>query len=99
MGQPDRGDVLARFSGQWRLSMSEGGGCATVTVDRVGGVTADCAAGTTTYTLVGNVDAEGVFTAATSRGTTLTGNLSSPLAGLGNWRRAGSTGTWAASRL
>lgn len=99
------GSALPRFVGLWGVTFagSGNGRCSALSVNTSGGISGSCqtmdslGTVTSTFTVTGSVDVNGVVTAAGSDGSTLSGNLTSPLGGSGTWTRGSATGTWSAS--
>jgi hypothetical protein len=103
LGGPTRvaqGNVLARFTGSWRIQYtgSSSGNCAQLEVTTSGGISGSCtAASSATFNVTGSVNDFGAVTLALSTGGSLTGTLTTPYAGLGNWTDGSLVGTWTAS--
>jgi hypothetical protein len=103
LGGPNRvslGNVLARFTGSWRVQYSGGssGDCAQLMVTASGGIIGNCtAASGASFNVTGSVNELGAVTLALPTGGNLTGTLNTPYSGLGNWVDGSFTGTWTAS--
>lgn len=86
---PGQGLTASRFAGRWNLAWggAKAGHCSPLVVNSQGTLTGACQLDVSPYspsTISGTVDANGVLKASLSSGTTIAGNLTSPLAGTGS---------------
>jgi hypothetical protein len=94
---------VARFAGKWVLNWSGDsfGNCA-ITANVVGVIVGTCTQQTpyvTTGSITGNVDLNGNLNITGEIGSTISGNLTSPISGSGTWKNTTSNGVWVASHL
>jgi hypothetical protein len=95
-----QGNVLARFTGSWRVQYTGGtsGSCAQLAVTTSGGISGSCTAATgASFNVTGSVNELGAVTLALPTGGSLTGTLTTPYEGAGTWVDGSFTGTWTAN--
>jgi hypothetical protein len=94
---------VARFAGKWALTWSgDGFGNCEITTNVVGVIVGTCTQQTpysATVSITGNVDLNGVINIVSGNGSSISGNLTSPIAGSGAWKNTTSSGNWTASHL
>lgn len=93
---------LARFSGNWTLNWSgDSYGYCSINVNIVGAISGNCYQQDpyATSSITGSVNVNGVLNITSGVGSTVSGNLNSPISGSGTWRNPTTSGSWTAVHL